>query len=306
MSPLEDACRAHLTHLEVRQYSPVTIANRRGRLRRFNEWAASIGIDEPKAVTRKVLLAYQRHLFRVRKKNGKPLSAGSQINHLVALKTFFKWLTRQGDIDANPAADLEMPKVPRRLPRDVLTFEEAEQIFAVVDTSTIYGVRDRTILEVFFATGLRRSELMNLDVFDVDENREQVFVREGKGKKDRIVPIGARALGWIARYKMDVRPKLAFDDEQALFLAQGGSRISGYTLSQIVRTHVQQSGISKSGSCHLFRHTMATLMLENGADVRFVQEMLGHAKLTTTQIYTRVSIRKLQEIYNATHPGSKC
>ncbi|HEM7851765.1 tyrosine-type recombinase/integrase [Burkholderia multivorans] len=147
-------------------------------------------------------------------------------------------------------------------------------------------------------------EQMRVHVHDVDHDRGTVMVREGKGKRDRLIPIGARALAWIRKYLDEVRPQLSLAaDEGVLFLAVTGDSIGTRSLGLMVSDYIKRSGVNKSGSCHLFRHTMATLMLENGADVRFVQVMLGHAQLTSTQIYTQVAIRALKEIHTATHPA---
>jgi integrase/recombinase XerD len=138
----------------------------------------------------------------------------------------------------------------------------------------------------------------------VDAERGTVMIREGKGRKDRLIPIGERALAWIAKYKADVRPELATGmDDDTLFLTHLGEAFAPIRLTQMVRDYIDAARIGKRGSCHLFRHTMATLMLENGADIRYIQAMLGHAKLDTTQIYTQVSIRMLKTIHTATHPG---
>jgi integrase/recombinase XerD len=167
-------------------------------------------------------------------------------------------------------------------------------------------VRDRAILEVFYSTGVRRFELIKLKLYDVDAERGTLVVREGKGKKDRMVPIGERAAAWVAKYLEDGRPSLAVEpDDGTLFLTVEGAPFTPNRLTQMVRGYVNAAGVGKKGACHLFRHTMATLMLEGGADIRFIQQMLGHAKLETTQIYTQVSIRKLKEIHAATHPGAR-
>jgi integrase/recombinase XerD len=151
---------------------------------------------------------------------------------------------------------------------------------------------------------MRRSELLGLSVFDLDRERGTVMIRQGKGKKDRMVPIGERAVGWIDRYQNQVRPELAIGrGNSTLFLTNQGEAFTPDRLTQLVRRYVEAADTGKSGSCHLFRHTCATLMLENGADIRYIQAMLGHAELSTTQIYTQVSIRKLKEIHTATHPG---
>jgi integrase/recombinase XerD len=191
-----------------------------------------------------------------------------------------------------------------RLPKHVLTKSEVEQVLAQPDTSEPMGLRDRAILETFYSTGMRRLELMGLSVFDLDRERGTVMIRQGKGKKDRMIPIGERAIAWIDRYQTQVRPELVIERGNAtLFLTQTGEAFTPDRLTQLVRGYVNAADTGKSGSCHLLRHTMATLMLENGADIRYIQAMLGHAELSTTQIYTQVSIRKLKEIHSATHPA---
>ncbi|MGH8241662.1 MAG: tyrosine-type recombinase/integrase, partial [Steroidobacteraceae bacterium] len=159
------------------------------------------------------------------------------------------------------------------------------------------------ILETLYSTGMRRRELMGLSLFDLDRERGTVMIRQGKGKKDRMIPIGERAVRWIDRYQNEVRPGFVVRDHATLFLTHTGEPFTPNRLTQLVREYIRAADLGKSGSCHLFRHTMATLMLENGADIRYIQAMLGHAELSTTQIYTQVSIRKLKEIHSATHPG---
>jgi integrase/recombinase XerD len=174
------------------------------------------------------------------------------------------------------------------------------------DTSDPLGIRDRAILETLYSTGMRRMELVNLALYDLDLDRGTLMVRQGKGKKDRMVPIGERAAVWIEKYRSDVRHQLVVEpDDGTLFLTAEGARFSLNGMTSLARNYVLAADTGKRGACHLFRHTMATQMLENGADIRFIQQMLGHAKLETTQIYTQVSIRKLQEIHRATHPTAR-
>jgi integrase/recombinase XerD len=223
---------------------------------------------------------------------------------LVCVKGFFRWTTRQHLTLFNPASEIELARKPHRLPRDILTAAEAEAVMSQPDVREPLGIRDRAILETFYATGVRRIELVNLALYDLDANRGTVMVREGKGLKDRVVPIGQRALDWIDKYLVEVRPDLAVEpDEKYLFLTTSGGPFHGrWVMGELVRRYIRASGVEKNGGCHMFRHTVATLMLENGADIRFIQELLGHVKLTSTQIYTHVSIAKLQQIYRATHP----
>ncbi len=161
------------------------------------------------------------------------------------------------------------------------------------------GLRDRASLETLYSTGMRRLELVNLKL-----ERLTVTIRQGKGKKDRVIPIGDRAAAWVRKYLAESRPQLASEpDDKTIFVCHNGEPFSLGYLSQVVRDYVDAAKLGKQGACHLFRHTMATLMLEGGADTRFIQQMLGHADLNTTQIYEHLAIRKLQEIHRATHPA---
>jgi integrase/recombinase XerD len=187
----------------------------------------------------------------------------------------------------------------------VLSVSEVERVLNQVDPKAPLGLRDRAILETLYATGMRRMELLHLHCYDLDSERGTVLIRQGKGRKDRLLPIGARAIAWIEQYLDRERPLLVNEpDDGTLFLTHRGDALSGNRLSQLVAEYVAAAQLGKEGSCHLFRHTMATLMLEHGADIRFVQQMLGHAQLSTTEVYTQVSIRALQAVYAATHPGA--
>lgn len=296
--------RQYLEWQRVRNYSGRTIENRENNLRLFIAWCDERGVTRPQEVTRPILERYQRHLFLYRKPNGEALSGGSQMKRLEPVRGWFRWLVRQLRILSNPAADLEMPRVEKRLPKHILSAEEAERILNEPDVTSAMGLRDRAMLETLYSTGVRRAELAALKVHDIDFDRGTLMVRQGKGKRDRLIPIGERALAWIRKYLDQARPQLMpGDDERTLYLTIYGEAVHINTLSRLVNGYIAQAGLEKSGSCHLFRHTMATLMLENGADVRFVQAMLGHADLKTTQIYTHVAIRALKEIHTATHPA---
>lgn len=215
-------------------------------------------------------------------------------------------MARHNHILFNPASDLDLPRKQRGHLRDPLTVEEVETVLALADADTARGLRDRAMLEVLYATGIRRMELAHLAIDAVSFSRGTLFVREGKGKKDRLVPVGERALAWLQKYLDEARPAFVVDaKERALFLNRHGQGFSEEGLTGMIRAYFKKAGITKPGSCHLFRHTMATVMLDNGADVRFVQEMLGHARLDTTQVYTHVAIGKLIAVHAATHPGAK-
>ncbi len=298
--------RHFLAYIEARGYSQHTIENRAQSLRGFIRWCVDRGLDRPQDITRPVLDRYRRHLFQARKSNGAPLSFATQHARLVGIKGFFRWLTRENHVLYNPASEMEMPRLHRRLPRNILTVQEVEQILAQTAVYGDIGVRDRAILETLYSTGIRRTEAVNLTIYDVDIPNGTVLIREGKGRKDRLIPIGERACRWIEKYRESVRPHYVHEpDDGTLFLTEYGEPLHNNRLSDAVRKLIKAAGVTKPGSCHLFRHTMATEMLDNGADIRYVQAMLGHSQLSTTEIYTHVAIRKLKEIHAATHPGAR-
>ena len=293
-----------IQHCKMINMSKNTIHSREIYLRRFLTWCDERGLLKVQEITRPILERYQRHLFLIRKSNGEPLSVSGQLSYLMAIKAMFKWLTRQNYILYNPASDLDLPKVTKRLPKHILTAQDAETILNQPDITTTTGIRDRTIMEVLYSTGIRRNELTSLKTTDIDIDRGTIMVRHGKGDKDRMLPIGDRAISWIEKYLSECRPELVIGmSDNILFLNTYGEEIGLTWLSRIVKGYIEKANINKTGSCHLFRHTMATLMLENGADIRYIQAMLGHAKLDTTQIYTQVSIKKLKDIHTATHPA---
>ena len=295
---------AFIEWMRVTNYSERTVEGRALSLAYFAAFLLERGISRPVDVTRPVIERYQRHLYHARKKDGQPLSFRYQHGRLTPVRAFFKWLSRNRQILANPASELDLPKLERRLPRHVLSISEAEQVLAGADPATPHGLRDRAILEVLYSTGIRRMELVNLKLFDIDAERGTLMVRQGKGKRDRMIPVGDRALAWVDKYLIDVRPTLASaPDDGVLFLTAQGEEFTPNRLTQLARDYVTKAEIGKAGACHLFRHTMATLMLENGADIRFIQQMLGHAELSTTEIYTQVSIRALKEVHARTHPA---
>jgi len=297
---------AYLEALQVRHYSGSTVASRARDFRLFAAWCEDRALLRPADVTRPVLERYQRHLFYWRKPNGHPLSVQRQGILLVQLRGYFRWLCRENLLPANPASDVELPRQPIRLPRHILSVADVEKVFAVPDVATLVGLRDRAILELLWASGLRRAEVSALKLYDVAFEKGTLFVRQGKGKKDRVVPLSLRAASWLRRYLGDVRPRFcAVRDEGFFFLSESGDALSPAALTQEVHAYLVRAGFKGLGSCHLFRHACATAMLEGGADVRFVQELLGHSSLTSTQVYTRVSISKLKAVYDACHPGAR-
>jgi integrase/recombinase XerD len=304
-TPLEALMLDHLRDLAVRNYSAHTVRNRQVHIGFFLDWCRERGLTDPVEITRPVLERYQRHLFHYRKKNGEPLSFRSQHSCLVPLRVWFRWMTRQNHILHNPASELELPRLGRSLPKNIFSAREVECVFEVCDIEEPIGLRDRAILEVLYSTGLRRMEMIALKLYDLALDRGLVLVRQGKGHKDRYVPIGERAIAWLQKYVREARPQLAIEpDDMTVFLTAQGEPFSRDHLSFTVKERVDSAKLGKTGSCHLFRHTMATLMHENGADIRHIQALLGHEDIKTTQIYTQVAIRTLQKVHAATHPAA--
>ena len=299
---VEDFCE----YLAARNYSPFTIEQRVSTMSAFVAWLSLRSIERPEEVTRETIESYRMHLFGHRKADGGPLAVRTQIVRLVAIRSFFRWLAREAIISADPAADLDLPRGEKRLPATILTPEEVDTVLALPDVTTALGLRDRAILETLYVTGIRRLELTRLRAMDVDYARQVMLIRKGKGGKDRVVPTGERALAWLAAYRDGARPQLAGEEDGGvLFITSRGASLQPKKLTARVGAYVLAARLNKRGSCHLFRHAAATHMLENGADIRFIQELLGHECLDTTRIYAHVSIAPLAAVHAATHPGAK-
>ena len=299
-----DVAARYLEALRLTHYAADTVHVRGLYLKYFTTWATARGLTTPTEITPAALERYQRWLYHYRKRTGTPLSVWSQHDRLVAVKGLFRWL-KQRVLPTNPAAELELPRVTaQRLPQP-LTDAEIIDVLGRVEPTTPIGLRNRALLETGYSTGLRRMELIRLRLYDLDLARGVVVVREGKGQKDRVVPIGERAIAWLEKYLDEARPDFVVEpDEGTVFLTRRGRPFHPNNLSKLTRDYLVAAGIAKRGACHLLRHTMATGMLEQGADVRVIQEVLGHARLTTTQLYTRVSIRLLKAVHTATHPAA--
>ena len=306
-SKMEIMIRRYLEWIRTRGYAAMTVKGRGYDLGYFRQWCDDRGITSPHEVTRQVIERYQSflHYSQNKTKKGQKLSPRTQHLRITALQGFFQWLSKYNHISGNPALELVMPKLGKRLPRAVLTIREIEKVLNGIDLESPLGLRDRAILETLYSTGIRRMELCNLKNQDLNLEDGFVMVREGKNNKDRVVPIGERAIAWLDKYLWELRPLIAPDPDYGMvFLTKDGKPIRPKHLTVITNKSVKLAGLGKTGSCHLFRHTMATLMLDGGADIRYIQEMLVHVKLETTQLYTNVSKKKLKEVHNKTHPGA--
>jgi integrase/recombinase XerD len=296
----------YLQLLTVKNYSKDTIANRYTDLVTFTTWAQERSLTKPDSITKLHLESYQRFIWRYRKKNGKPLSISSQRKRLGVVKDLFKYLVKHNHVPANPASELELPRAEKRLPQQALSLNQIKIVLNLPDVTDPLGIRDRAILELLYSTGIRRTELTNLELTDLNAERQTLQIIKGKGNKDRVVPVGGNTLKWLENYLENVRPKLLINaNEKAFFLTSYGESFHPDVLSRQVSKHIKQAEIGRPGSCHLLRHTCATHMLEGGADIRFIQQLLGHANLETTAIYTHVSIEQLKAVHRETHPAEQ-
>ena len=263
-------------------------------LGQFALWCTTIGL-EPDAVDMRALRRYAALLSERR------MSATTVARKLAALRAFYRSLREHGVVADSPADLLPAPKRPARLPT-VLTPEEVASLLDRIPASTPLELRDRALFEIAYASGLRAEELVNLDLASADFDAEELRV-EGKGGKTRFVPVGEAALGALARYLERGRPALATPDgELALFLSKSGRRLSTSDIRRRLRVWIRHAALPGAASPHALRHSFATHLLNNGADLRAIQEMLGHSSLSTTQIYTRVESARLKSAYARSHP----
>jgi integrase/recombinase XerD len=295
-----------LDHLTVeRGSSEHTVAAYRRDLARYERFLASRDIadlaDIDEATVRSFLASISAATHG---DDGRPYRATSVARTLSSVRSFHRFLVREGVTDRDPAAGVAQPKLPRALPHP-LTVDEVRAMLEAPDPTTPAGLRDRAILELLYGSGLRVSELTGLDVDDVDLEVGSVRVL-GKGGKEREVPVGRYGREAIETYLVASRPAFATGRGRgALFLNQRGGRLSRQSCDRLVRAAARTAGIDRDVSCHTLRHSFATHLLEGGADVRVVQELLGHASVATTQIYTLITREHLREVYYASHPRAR-
>lgn len=304
---LSVAVRRYLDDCQARGESHRTIEVKRCNLSAFTRWCEEHHYYYCEDIGQGELEWYRSYISQyVDPRRRKRLDIATQRNRLTAVKVLFQRLHFLQGISSNPAAFFELPSVPHRLPKAVLTEEEIERILAHTLLYGDRGIRDRAILETLYATGIRRMELGRLAVTDLDIGSGVLRVHAGKGGKDRRVPVARRACEWIDRYLREIRPPIvASQSGQTLFLSMKGNPLRPGQISRLGRKYIHRAGVNKPGACHLWRHSAATLMLENGAGLRQIQEMLGHASISTTQIYTHVTIKRLKEVYAQCHPAAR-
>ncbi|MFN8609173.1 MAG: tyrosine-type recombinase/integrase [Vulcanimicrobiota bacterium] len=297
--------------LRRRDYAERTIHSYCGSLLQFVAWVEQqADLRTPGDLTTSALEQYQMHLMlrptvQNRRAQARTMTAGGRNTVLAQLRSFFRYLKKAGRLLSNPALELENCRKTRRLPRNILSVPEVARLLAVVSRQSPSGIRDLAVLEVLYGTGVRRAELLGLNLQDLRLGESMLYVM-GKGSKERVVPLGKAAAEALQRYLKESRPILARGNHQALFVsASHGGRLSVDEIVPVIRAYARQARIRKKVSLHLFRHTCATHLLRGGADLRCIQTLLGHSELSTTAIYTRIDLTDLKKTLKRCHPREK-
>lgn len=296
---LTDSVSALLADLRLRNYKSATLKHYTDQLKRFQEWLPDDLAEDLRRITKDDIDSYHRYVREER------ISTETKGLRMRAVKRLFDHLTANGDLLIHPAEHIVEIRRKERLPKSILTVKQVEQLIAAADTTTPLGLRDRALMEVLYGTAIRVGELEEVLIADVDLTKQTLFVREGKGGKDRTVPLGATAGEWVKRYLDEARPLLARKRqfERKLFVVMGGRPLLQTQTREILKKYKRQSNLRKSVSPHMLRHACATHLLQVGADIRLIQELLGHSNLESTTIYTRVAPLDVKAMHRKYHPG---
>jgi len=309
-SELRELVHRYFTWMMATRYSPETIKTYGGDIEWFLRYLEGQGIERIADVTAETVADYSLRLRQQRNTihEDRLISLSSVMHRLFSLKQFFGWLMGQMIILVNPTEDMELPRLPARMPQTILTQKEAQRLMDAPELKSPIGYRDKALLEVVYSTGIRVSELFKLKVADFDVKNRTLFVHEGKGAKDRILPLPMIAAGYLKEYIGRVRPKfvkMLTHDDGILFLTYTGHSLDLGNMHDIFKRTTKAAGIDKHVSSMVLRHSIASHLLENGMDIRYIQEFLGHEKLSTTQVYSKVTMAGLRKMYNKSHPKER-
>jgi integrase/recombinase XerD len=303
---LDELLRRFQADLQIRNYSARTVSDYGYSLGLLLRFLDQRQITDIQSVTSATLSDFQRWVYYQPTKRGTARGVVNQNGILAAVKGFFRFLKIEGCLVADPAQAIEYAREPHSLPRNVLTPQEAKRILEAVDTTTFLGYRDRTILEVLYATGVRNEELRNLTVADVNLEEGLLRVNHGKGGRDRVTPLGQIASRFLETYLKGIRPQLLGQrHSDRLFLSFRGNPIDGHSVGDLVKRHARLARVKKHVTPHVWRHTCATHLVKNNANLRHVQDLLGHGSLATTERYLRLTIADLKEAHARFHPREK-
>ena len=303
---IKELIPVYLAHLRITGRAERTIKNTRYSLNDFVRFLDGEEILNIEDITAEVMLAYQEDLAFRLTAGGKLLAIRSQDKPLSVARGFARYAHEQDYLVSDPGKKIKPPRKPKTLPRGIMSQQEVKKVIDATDMHESRGYRNRIVLEILYDTAIRRQEICNIKISDIDLDEGYVHIRGGKGNKDRVTPVSKRVCDLIGNYILAVRPAfIKGKDDGYLILNRWGQKMdaTGMGIWSIVKRYVRLAGIDKNVSPHTFRHTCATHMLKNGAPVRHIQDMLGHESLESTQIYTRVTINDLKEIHAKYHPS---
>jgi len=286
-------------HLKAQGYAENTIEIYRKGLDQFSRYLKKRTITDLRKVTKEVIQDYQEKVM------GEPIAMESKALKLRPIKRLFEYLTETNKLLINPTEGIVETSRRNRKIGPALTIEEMNKLLAQPNLSLKTHIRDRAIMEVLYATGIRLDELLSLEVYHADLKDKVLYIRKGKGKKQRVVPLGKAAVTYLKEYIEKIRPHYSRKNpkERKLFLLNTGLPMNPASVRQMITKYKSETGIKKPASPHTFRRTCATHLLQQGADIRYIQKLLGHKRLSTTQVYTRVMPIEVKQTHNKTHPG---
>jgi integrase/recombinase XerD len=287
-----------IDHLKARRYADYTISAYSRYLEIFEQYLCDRNISDLKQVTAQVIFDYHEKIM------AEPIALASKALKIRPVRRLFKYLEDTHCLLINPADSLVMIHGRSKNIGTVLTIDEIKRLLNQPDLSLDTGIRDRAVMETFYGTGIRKNELLNLEIFDADLKEKTLYVRKGKGRKERMVPLGKNATRYLKLYLEKARPALSkgSQKEQAMFLNRSGGVLDGNALCASLRLRRIKAGIQKPVTPHTFRRTFATHLLQQGADIRYIQKMLGHKRMETTQIYTKVMPVEVKKMHERSHP----
>jgi len=315
-NPFNNLLFSYTEHLKILNRSKTTITNYIWALKKFFTYLQNNGITRLNRITSGTIKNYRSHLAEDKDKTGKPRYSGSTVSRFISqLKTWFDYLEQTSQILINPAEYIKLPNKAAALPGVILTAPEMEKLLNQPNLSTRKGIRDKTVFEVLYSTGIRLDELCGLTIYDADLKQGLLRVK-GKGAKDRVVPMGKHAVRLLKEYLKQIRPyytkpkkkykrKKGIIQTNILFVGIKGYPIDRHQIQRFIKKHCNSARIRKNVTAHSFRHTFATHMLKNGADIRTVQLLLGHASLNTTQIYLKTTGIEIKQTHKNHHPAEK-
>ena len=284
--------------LKLRNFASDTIRSYLQHIDLFLRWIIKRTIYDLREITQDHIRDYQKELTT------QPITPHTIHIKLRSIKRFFEQLEKNNHLLYNPTEKILYPKLGERLPKDILSEKEMEKLLSMPDTQTTLGIRDRAILEALYSTGIRRLECSTISIHDIDYRGGYLRVTQGKGRKDRVLPVGKQACEWVSMYVKDVRPIYSNRNpgEQSLFMTVSGRKLTGKMLCVMIKKYARRAGILKVVSTHTIRHSFATHLLKNGAHPYYIQRLLGHERLDTIKKYIRVTGKEIKETHKKAHP----